>query len=210
MTNKIISITGVSASGKSRLAQALLKLILRDLPHLSVDVLEEDSYYKDQKDIDFGQRLTTNYDHPDAIDHDLLLNHLKLLKSGIPVKAPTYDYHRHTRGDQIQQIQPGNLLIMPGTMLRLQNKFDLYFDYSIYIDCPLDTCLIRRIERDCAERGRTAQFVKEQFQRDVIPMYYKYVKATRYHADLIVSGDAEVSAIADQVMKVLSSQQIVI
>ena len=210
MTNKIISITGVSASGKTYLAQTLLKLIAKEQPHLSIDVLEEDSYYKDQRDIDFEQRLITNYDHPNAIDHDLLLNHLKLLKSNVPVTVPIYDYHQHTRGDQVRTIRPLDLLIMPGTLLLHQNKFDLYVDFSIYIDCSLDTCLLRRIKRDCIERGRTAEFVKEQFQRDVVPMYYEYLAATRRHADLIISGDTEVSYLASQVMEALNLQRIFI
>ena len=91
-----------------------------------------------------------------------------------------------------------------------QNKFNPYFDFSIYIDCSLDTCLSRRINRDCVERGRTAEFVKEQFQRDVIPMYYEYLKPTRRHADLIVSGDTEVSSLASQVMKTLNLKKIAI
>ena len=210
MTNKIICITGVSASGKTYLAQTLLKLIAKEQPHLSIDVLEEDSYYKDQRDIDFEQRLITNYDHPNAIDRDLLLNHLKLLKSNVPVKVPIYDYHQHTRGEQVRTIRPLDLLIMPGTLLLHQNKFDLYVDFSIYIDCSLDTCLLRRIKRDCIERGRTAEFVKEQFQRDVVPMYYEYLAATRRHADLIISGDTEVSYLASQVMKALNLQRIFI
>ena len=209
MTNKIIAITGVSASGKSHLASALLQQILREHPHLSVDILEEDSYYKDQKYIDFEQRLKTNYDHPDAIDHELLLNHLKLLKSGVSIKVPIYDYHQHTRGDQVRKIRPGDLLIMPGTLLLHQNKFDPYFDFSIYIDCSLDTCLFRRIKRDCVERGRTTEFVKEQFQRDVLPMYYEYLEPTRPYADLTVSGDDEVSHLACQVTKALILQRIV-
>ena len=210
MTNKIISITGVSASGKTYLAKTLLNLITKEQPHLSIDVLEEDSYYKDQRDIDFEQRLATNYDHPDAIDHDLLLNHIKLLKSNVPGIVPIYDYHQHTRGDQVRTIRPLDLLIMPGTLLLHQNKFDLYVDFSIYIDCSLDTCLLRRIKRDCVERGRTAEFVKEQFQRDVVPMYYEYLAATRRHADLIVSGETEVSYLASQVMEALNLQRILI
>ena len=210
MTNKIISITGISASGKTHLAQALLKLISREQPHLSADVLEEDSYYKDQKDIAFKQRLAINYAHPDAIDHELLLEHLEHLKSGIPFHAPIYDYHQHTRREKTRKIKPVDLLIIPGTLLLYQNKFNLYFDFSIYIDCSLDTCLSRRINRDCVERGRTAEFVKEQFQRDVIPMYYEYLKPTRRHADLIVSGDTEVSSLASQVMKTLNLKKIAI
>ena len=97
MSNKIISIAGISASGKTLLSKTLRDLILKKLPNSSIEIVEGDLYFKDQKDIEFNQRLKTNYDHPSAIDHGLLEEHLRLLKSGISVNAPKYDFHKHTR-----------------------------------------------------------------------------------------------------------------
>ena len=208
MSIKIVSISGVSASGKSLLAKTLRETISGKLPYLTIELLEEDSYYRDQADIDLNQRQITNYDHPSAIDHDLLMRHLKLLHSGSSIDVPVYDYHRHTRAYMTRKIQPADLIILSGALLLHKNQFEPYIDFSVFIDCSLDTCLSRRIIRDVAERGRTAKFVKEQFRRDVIPMYYEYINQTRNFAALIVQGEKDVSALANQIAKVLLSHEL--
>ena len=208
VSTKIYSIAGVSASGKSLLAKTLREVILEKLPHLSINLLEEDSYYRDQTNVGFNQRQNTNYDHPSTIDHDLLMEHLRLIKSGLSVNIPVYDYHKHNRAKSTREIQPTDLLIMSGALLLYKNQFDPYTDFTIFIDCPLDLCFSRRIVRDVAERGRTADFAKEQYRRDVLPMYYKYVNQTRSYADLIVKGEQNVSRLANQITSVLLSQDL--
>lgn len=208
MSNKIISIAGISASGKTLLSKTLRDLILKSLPNSSIEIVEGDLYYKDQKDIEFYQRLNTNYDHPCAIDHGLLEEHLRLLKSGISVNAPKYDFHKHTRVNETTEIKAAELLIIPGALVLHHKKIVNYIDFSIFLDCSLDIALTRRIERDCKERGRTAEFVEEQFQRDVIPMYHKYVKPIRNRANLVVQAEQDIICLANQIIKTLVSQQL--
>ena len=116
LNNRTIAIAGVSASGKSSLAKALEELISEECPNISVGVLEGDSYYKDQAHMSLVQRRQINYDHPDAIDHPLLLEHIRLLKAGNSVDAPEYNYHLHTRSTQARRVSPANILIVPSTV----------------------------------------------------------------------------------------------
>ena len=208
MSNKIISIAGISASGKTLLSKTLRDLILKKLPNSSIEIVEGDLYFKDQNDIEFYQRLKTNYDHPSAIDHGLLEEHLRLLKSGISVNAPKYDFHKHTRVNGATEIKAAELLIIPGALVLHHKKIVNYIDFSIFLDCSLDIALTRRIKRDCKERGRTAEFVEEQFQRDVIPMYHKYIKPIRNRANLVVQGEQDIICLANQIIKTLVSQQL--
>ncbi len=208
MSNKIISIVGISASGKTLLSKTLRDIILKRQPNSSIEIVEGDLYFKDQKDIEFNQRLKTNYDHPSAIDHGLLEEHLRLLKSGISVNAPTYDFHKHTRAKETTEIKAAELLIIPGALVLHHKKIGHYIDFSIFLDCSLDTALTRRVKRDCKERGRTAEFVEEQFQRDVVPMYHKYIKPIRNRANLVVQGEQDITCLANQIIKTLISQQL--
>ena len=210
LNNRIIAIAGVSASGKSSLAKALEELISGEYPNISVGVLEGDSYYKDQAHMSLDQRRQINYDHPDAIDQPLFLEHIRLLRAGNSVDAPKYNYHLHTRSKQTRRVSPASILIVPSTLILTQNDFLPLLDYSIFTDTPLKICLARRIERDCNTRGRTAEFVKEQFQRDVIPMYYQFVSPSRNHASLIVSGEKEISALANQVLNTLIFHKVLV
>ena len=210
LNNRTIAIAGVSASGKSSLAKALKELISRKFPNLSVDVLEGDSYYKDQAHMSIDQRRQVNYDHPDSIDHPLLLEHIQLLKAGNSVDAPEYNYHLHTRSTQTRRVSPANILIVPSTLILYQNNFLPLLDYSIFTDTPLKICLARRIKRDCNTRGRNTGFVIEQFQRDVIPMYYQFVSPSRKHANLIVSGEKEISVLAHQVLNTLILHKVLV
>jgi len=208
MSNKFISIGGISASGKSLLSETLKDIISDRHPYFSVEILEGDLYFKDQKDIEFNQRLKTNYDHPYAIDYDLLEEHLNLLKSGISVNAPTYNFHKHTRASKTINIEAAELLIVSGALLLHNNKISPYIDFSIFLDCSLEVALIRRVQRDCNKRGRTAEFVKAQFQRDVVPMYYKYVKPSRNNANLVAHGEQDITCLANQIIEVLTSHQL--
>jgi len=208
MSNKIISIVGISASGKTLLSKTLRDIILKRQPNSSIEIVEGDLYFKDQKDIEFNQRLKTNYDHPSAIDHGLLEEHLRLLKSGISVNAPTYDFHKHTRAKETTEIKAAELLIIPGALVLHHKKIGHYIDFSIFLDCSLDTALTRRVKRDCKERGRTAEFVEEQFQRDVVPMYHKYIKPIRNRVNLVVQGEQDITCLANQIIKTLISQQL--
>lgn len=179
----IIGIAGASGSGKSLLASTLT----HDLGSDKIAVITEDSYYKDQSHLPFDVRVKTNYDHPDAFDHELLSQHINMLQNKQPIEVPVYDYVNHTRSQKTKKINGDNtIIILEGILLFAEEKVRNVIDIKIYVNTPLDLCLIRRIERDVLIRGRTIQSVIEQYQNTVRPMFYKFIEPSQKHADIVV------------------------
>ncbi|MGY0219233.1 uridine kinase [Endozoicomonadaceae bacterium StTr2] len=178
----LVGIAGASASGKSLLAQTLATELGSD--HLSV--ISEDAYYKDQSHMAMEERIKTNYDHPDSLDHDLQLEHMRALKAGQPIEVPMYDYTKHNRRAETLRINPTRVVIFEGILLlsvpRIREEFDLKF----YMDTPLDICLTRRLQRDIISRGRDMESVIDQYMETVRPMYQQFIEPSRQHADLII------------------------
>lgn len=201
MATRIIAITGPSGSGKSHLAQALHQEVKGSLPHLSIETLAEDSYYHDQAHVPEKQRQDVNYDHPSALEHDLMLEHLQQLKSGQPVEVPSYDYVRHTRAEKTRELQPAALLIVEGILLLTHDRLRQHFDMRLFVDTPLDVCLARRMQRDCVERGRSPESVQQQFENTVRPMFHAHIEPTREHAHMVISGEDPVSALAARIRR---------
>ena len=199
MATRIIAITGASASGKTRFARALKQHIDSHFSHVSVGLVGEDSYYRRQDHLPLSQREQVNYDHPDALEHDLLLHHLLELKAGNEVEVPSYDYAVHTRAEQVQTLAPTQLLILEGILLLSHDGLREHFDFSLFVDTPLDVCLNRRIERDLEERGRSRESVREQFETTVRPMYQQFIEPTRSHAHLTISGEENSDRVVNQV-----------
>lgn len=193
MITKLIAITGASGSGKTYLANALRKALTGPLPSDTIGLISEDSYYRNLDYLPMAERERMNYDHPDAFEHDLLAQHLKELKSGQVVEIPRYDYAEHTREKDFQIIEPSPVLILEGILLlhdsRLRNQYDL----SVFVDTPLDVCLLRRLRRDVQSRGRSRESVVRQFEETVKPMCREFIEPTRAYADLILSGEEEVT-----------------
>ena len=136
-----------------------------------------------------------NYDHPDAFEHDLLLGQLRQIKSGLTAEVPCYDYAVHTRAHHCQIIQPSPVLILEGILLLHDARLRDHYDLSVFVDTPLDVCLSRRMQRDVQTRGRSRASVVRQFEETVKPMYWKFIEPTRAFADLIVSGEEEVTGL---------------
>ena len=177
-----ISIVGSSCSGKTALANNIAK---RFNEH-QVSVIAEDAYYKRQDQLSIEERITTNYDHPDAFDHQLLQQHMSQLRKGFSIESPTYDYVNHNRSDVTQTIYSTPVVVVEGIMLYHSKAMRDLFSLKLFVDTPLDICLARRIERDVHERGRTVASVLAQYQRTVRPMYQEFVEPSKYYADLIV------------------------
>lgn len=182
----VIAIVGPSGSGKTWLAEAMSKSLSRNEAHSSVSLINEDAYYRDQSELSLAQRRRVNYDHPDALEHDLLLRQLQKLCGGESIQSPVYDYIRHTRSDERRRVDPAALLLIEGVHVLHRQELRSEIDFSIYLDTPLDTCLQRRIERDIRERGRSAASVRSQFAESVLPMYQRFVAPVREHADLVM------------------------
>lgn len=193
-TNKcpvFISIVGASCSGKTALANNIAKRFNTN----QVSVIAEDAYYKRQDHLTMDERVTTNYDHPNAFDHDLLMQHISSLQKGESIDSPSYDYINHTRADDTTVIDATPVVIFEGIMLYHTEALRQLFKLKLFVDTPLDICLARRVERDVVERGRTLESVLTQYQQTVRPMFLEFIEPSKYYADLIVpmGGNNEVA-----------------
>ncbi|WP_218813646.1 uridine kinase [Rickettsiella endosymbiont of Dermanyssus gallinae] len=183
----IIGIAGASASGKSLLANTIVK----ELGSEQVAVIAEDSYYKDNSALTSEERTQVNYDHPDAFDHALLIDHLKQLQAGKSVEIPIYNHTLHIREQQTRCVGPHSIIVLEGILLFAELALRERMDIRIYMDTPLDICLIRRIKRDVVERGREMESVLAQYQATVRPMYSQFIEPSKHYADIIIPRGGE-------------------
>lgn len=189
MTKKtiIIGISGATASGKSLLANTLVS----ELGSKRVAVISEDSYYKDRPDLSDEQRRQINYDHPEAFDHKLLCEHLTTLCKGLPVQVPIYDHSKDARSDKSYDVKKTAIVVLEGILLLSDPMVRELLDIKIFMDTPLDICLIRRLKRDIIQRGRSLESVLQQYERTVRPMYWQFVEPSKRYADIIVPRGGE-------------------
>ncbi|MFY8274710.1 uridine kinase [Pseudoalteromonas sp. SSDWG2] len=187
MTQTIIAIAGASASGKSLFSQTIYKELVNELEPGAIAIVEEDAYYRDQSHLPMAHRVTTNYDHPDAFEHELMVEHLRQLRAGSPVDVPVYDYSEHTRSQETRRVMPAKILIVEGILLLSDPALREEFNIKVFIDTPLDICLMRRMQRDIEERGRSLQSVIEQYKQTVRPMFYQFIEPSKHSADLVVT-----------------------
>ncbi len=178
----IIGIAGPSASGKSLLSST----IVNELGNNKVAVISEDSYYKDLSKLPMNVRNNMNFDHPDSLDHALLVDHLKLLKKRQDVDIPLYDHTTHTRRPETHKLRNHTIIVLEGILLFADPKLRDLMDIKIFVDTALDICLARRIERDILERNRTIKSVVDQYMETVRPMYLQFIEPSKRYADIIV------------------------
>lgn len=183
----IISVVGASASGKSLFAQTIYDELIDELGAGSMTIIKEDSYYRCQESLPFEERKKINYDHPKAFEHELLAHHLFQLNEGFSINVPVYDYKDHTRSSEIEIVNPAKVVLVEGILLLTDKVLRSCFDINIFMDTPLDICLIRRIKRDLEERGRDFDSVANQYQNTVRPMYYKFIEPSREYADIVIT-----------------------
>jgi len=189
----LIGISGASGSGKTVIANSIIECLGSD----NAVIIQEDSYYKDLSDVPHEQRGSRNFDHPDAFDHDLLTEHLRRLLNGKAVEHPVYDYKLHIRSKETKTTGPADLIILEGILIYNNAQLRELMDYRVFIDTPADICLIRRLKRDIAERGRTVDSVIQQYIETVRPMYHEFIVPSRQYADIIISGDGNNSEAFD-------------
>ena len=182
MNNLIIGIAGGSGSGKTTLALRLKERFGED----EVRLISHDSYYKRHDELPFAERCTLNYDHPDAFDNDLLIQHLKELKAGRSIQCPVYSFVDHNRTDQTVEIVPTKVIIVEGILIFQNPTLRDMFDIKIFVETDADVRILRRALRDVEERGRTLQSVVTQYLTTVKPMHEQYVEPSRKFADIIV------------------------
>lgn len=183
MKTIIIGIAGGTGSGKSTFTRKLKKEFKDD-----VAVLYHDNYYRDQSDIPLEERRKTNYDHPDAMETELLVKQLKELKEGKTIQCPTYDYTLHTRSSEVVTVEPKKVILLEGILVLADERLRDLMDIKVYVEADADERILRRIIRDVKERGRDMEGVVEQYLTTVKPMHYLYVEPTRSTADIVINS----------------------
>ena len=183
MKTTIIGIAGGTGSGKSTFTNRL-KAHFGD----RITVMYHDSYYKPHDDLPFEERQQINYDHPDSLETDLLIQHLKALRAGRAVDCPTYDFAHHTRAKDIVHVEPSRVIIVEGILILQDPRLCDLFDIKIFVEADADERILRRVTRDIKERGRSLENIMEQYLTTVKPMHYLYVEPTKTLADIILNS----------------------
>ena len=181
----LIGIAGPSCSGKSEVSRRLARI-------LRAPTLALDHYYRDLKHVSFEQRVGTNFDAPESLDSELIVDHVKQLKQGLAVQQPCYDFANHVRAASTDVIQPADYILVEGLFSLYWPELRQLLDFQIYITTDHETCLARRIFRDVRERGRTEESVRSQYEATVRPMAELYLAPTMQYADLVLAGVAPV------------------
>jgi uridine kinase len=178
---RVFGIAGGSGSGKSTIARAVLSHFGPD----HVQILDQDAYYRDNTHLSMDERVQINYDHPDAFDEDLFVEHILALKAGKSIECPIYDYAQHTRAQETRSIHPSLILIVEGLLVLAIPRVRELLDVKLYVDTPADIRFIRRLCRDTKERGRSTDSVTEQYLATVRPMHRAFVEPSKHYADVI-------------------------
>lgn len=179
----IIGIAGGTGSGKSTFTNRIQARFGDE-----VSIIYHDSYYKRQDGVPFEERKHVNYDHPDAFETDLLIEHLKQLKSGKEIQCPVYDYADHNRTDKTVLIKPSRIIIIEGILCMQNEELRSMMDIKVFVEADADERILRRVLRDVEERGRDIRGIIEQYLTTVKPMHYVYVEPTRAMADIVINS----------------------
>jgi len=189
----IIGICGGTGSGKTTIARAIVNAVGAE----NVVLVEQDSYYRDLADMPLDERHQANFDHPDSLDSNLMVNHILRLKQGLAAEMPLYDFKTHTRTQKIEIIEPRPVVIVEGILIFSEPRVLDLLDVRVFVDTPDDIRLIRRLKRDHAERGRTYEHTMDQYVRTIRPMHWEFVEPSKRHADVIIPEGAQMGVSVD-------------
>ena len=178
----VIGVAGGTGSGKTTVAEAIVARIGAD----RIAYLQHDSYYRDLTGVDRALLVHHNFDHPDALETELLAEHVRMLKEHRPVAVPIYDFTRHVRTGETRTVAPRGVVLVEGILIFTEPALRKLFDVKIFVDTDADLRFIRRLRRDLIERGRTVEMVITQYLETVRPMHLEFVEASKRWADLII------------------------
>jgi uridine kinase len=198
---KVVLVGGGSASGKTY----VLRKVLEKIPEDKVAKISLDDYYKDFKDLSFEERAKINYDHPKAFDWKLMYSQLRALKDGQTIEKPVYDFTTHSRSDKTEIVEPKDLIIVEGIMALVNKDLRSLGDLNVFISASRERRLVRRINRDMKERGRTYDSIIEQYFTTVLPMFEEIIAPSQYYADLIINNDGYSTKSIDVLVSVLNN-----
>lgn len=192
----VIAIAGGSGSGKTTVAQEILQRVGPD----RIAFLQHDSYYKDLSGLPPTQRAEVNFDHPNSLETELLIEHIASLRDGKSVEVPIYDFSTHSRTEKTYTVRPRGVILVEGILIFTEASLRNMFDVKIFVDTDSDLRFIRRLERDIAERGRTTESVIRQYQHTVRPMHLEFVEPSKRYADIIIPEGGHNTAALDMVV----------
>jgi uridine kinase len=197
----VIGVAGGSGSGKTTVVQR----IVESLGDADVTVLDHDRYYRDRNDLRLEERALLNYDHPDALETDLLVRHVRALRGGQSVDVPRYDFTRHARLPDTARVHPRRALIVEGILIFTDAGLRALMDLKVFVDTDADTRFIRRLQRDVSERGRTMDSVIDQYQSTVKPMHLDFVEPSKRYADIIIPQGGHNAVAIDLLLTLIRS-----
>jgi uridine kinase len=197
----VIGIAGGTGSGKTTVANVILERAGAE--HIAF--LPHDAYYKDLKDLPRAQRDLVNFDHPDSLETDLLVAHLKRLRQWQPVEIPVYNFTTHSRTSQTRRLDPQPILLVEGILIFAEPALRDLFDVKIFVDTAPDLRFIRRLQRDIVERGRSVESVIHQYQTTVRPMHLEFVEPSKRYADVIIPEGGHNTVAMDMVVARIES-----
>ncbi|KIO53181.1 MULTISPECIES: uridine kinase [Flavobacterium] len=199
----IIGIAGGTGSGKT----TVVHQIMNELPDTEVGVISQDSYYKETTNLSFDERALINFDHPRAIDFELLVKHLKALKAGETIDQPVYSFIQHNRTDDTVSTHPRKVMIVEGILILTNPELRDLFDVKVYVHADSDERLIRRLKRDISERGRDIDEVLTRYQNTLKPMHEQFIEPSKAFADIIIPND-KYNTVAIDVVRAVINQRI--
>lgn len=191
----IIGVAGGSGSGKTTVVTHIINTIGEE----DILLLQHDSYYRDLKHLPFEERTKQNFDHPSALETELLIRHIKALKEGYQVEVPIYDFTRHVRKDETNLVEPKKIILIDGILIFTEKELRKQMDIKLYVDTDDDIRLLRRIQRDIVERDRELENVLTQYEKFVRPMHLEFVEPTKRYADIIIPRGGENQVALDMV-----------
>ncbi len=197
----IVGIAGGTGSGKTTVA----KRITQALPEPSVSTIEHDSYYRDRSDLGLSDRSLVNYDHPESLETELLIQHLDELRAGQAVNVPIYDFKGHKRATESRRVVPTPIVVVEGILVFVDPRLRERMDMKLFVDTDADIRIFRRIRRDMEHRGRTFESVREQYYKTVRPMHLEFVEPSKRAADLIIPEGGNNTVAIDLIITKLKS-----
>jgi len=197
----IVGVAGGTGSGKTTVARALSA----GLPGGTATLIEHDSYYRDRPDISYEERSELNFDHPDSLETELLVEHLDVLRRGEAVEVPSYDFSTHRRRAERHRVDPAPVIAVEGILVFADERLRQRFDLKVFVDTDADIRVFRRIRRDIEQRGRTFQSVRDQYYRTVRPMHLQFVEPSKRWADVIVPEGGKNSVAIELLVNKLKS-----
>ena len=198
----IIGIAGGTGSGKT----TVVHQIMNELSETEVGIISQDSYYKENIGMSYEERSNINFDHPRAIDFELLVNHLNDLKAGKTIDQPVYSFVTHNRTDDSISTHPRKVMIVEGILILANPELRDLFDIKIFVHADSDERLIRRLKRDIAERGRDMEEVLNRYQTTLKPMHQQFIEPTKAFADIIIPNDKYNTVAIDVVRAVINQR----